>query len=249
MKALITGASSGIGRDMAKVLAKIGYDLIIVARRKDLLEELSADLDTNVIIEVCDVSKKENCMKLFEKYKDIDILINNAGFGTFGNFDETDLNTELNLIDTNIIGVHILTKLYVTEMAKRDNGKILNVASIAGFMPSGPLMSAYYASKSYVISFSKSINKELKKKKSNVKISILCPGPVNTNFNNVAGVKFGIKPLSSEYVAKYAIEKMLKNKEVIIPGIMNKLAVYGAKFGPYKLTEEFVYRNQEKKNN
>lgn len=248
MKALITGASSGIGRDIARVLANKGYELIIVARRKELLEQLKSDLRTKVIVEVCDISKKENCINLFEKYKDIDILINNAGFGTFGNFNETDLNTELNLIDTNIMAVHILSKLYVTEMEKRNYGHILNVSSIAGFMPSGPLMATYYASKSYVISLSRSINKELKKKNSNIKISILCPGPVNTNFNNVAGVKFGMKPLSSEYVAKYAIEKMLKNKEVIIPGLINKFAVYGSKFGPCKLTEEIVYRNQMRKN-
>jgi len=201
MKALITGASSGIGRDMARYLSGLGYDLVIVARRKELLEELKKDLKTNIEIEVLDVSKEEICYKIFDKHKDIDLLINNAGFGLFGEFSETDLQKEMSLIDTNIKAVHILTKLYLQEMKKKDNGKILNVASIAGFM-SGPLMAAYYASKNYIVALSSAINKELKKSKSKVRISILCPGPVNTNFNNVAGVKFGVKSLSSEYVAK-----------------------------------------------
>ncbi len=246
MKALITGASSGIGRDIARYMSNLGYDLIIVARRKDLLEELKNDLKTKVIVEVCDVSNKENCISLFNKYKDIDILVNNAGFGVFGNFTQTDLTTELNLINTNIVGLHVLTKLYSKEMEKRNKGNILNVASIAGFMP-GPLMATYYASKNYVIALSRAINKEFKKKKCNVKVSILCPGPVETNFNNVAGVKFGIKPLSSEYVAKYGVNGMLKNKEIIIPGITNKLVRLSTKIFPWKFMSGVVYHMQSSK--
>lgn len=246
MKALITGASSGIGRDMARYMSELGYDLIIVARRRELLEELSRDLKTNITIEVCDVSNKDNCMALFEKYKDIDILINNAGFGTFGTFSETDLDTEINLINTNITGLHILTKLYSIEMEKRNSGHILNVASLAGFMP-GPLMATYYASKNYVVALSRAINKELKKKNSNVRISILCPGPVNTNFNNVAGVKFGMKPLSSECVAKFGVDGMLKNKEVMIPGFTNKCARFFAKILPWSWMSGFVYNTQKRK--
>ena len=247
MKALITGASSGIGRDMAKYLSNLGYDLVIVARRKELLEDLKSNLVTNTQIEVCDVSKKENCIELFEKHKDIDVLINNAGFGVFGNFLETDLETELSLINTNISGLHILTKLYVKEMEKKGTGHILNVASLAGFMP-GPLMATYYASKNYVVALSRAINTELKKKKSKVKISILCPGPVDTNFNNVAGVRFGIKPLSSEYVAKFGIDGMLKNKEIMIPGVMNKLVRFFAKIMPWCVMENGVYNTQKSKN-
>jgi len=247
MKALITGASSGIGKDMAKYMSTLGYDLVIVARRRNLLEELSKELKTNVEIEVCDVSKVNECIDLFEKHKDIDILINNAGFGTFGNFSETDLETEISLINTNITGLHILTKLYCKEMEKKNNGHILNVGSLAGFMP-GPLMATYYASKNYVVALSRGINAELKKKKSNVRISILCPGPVNTNFFNVAGVKFGIKPLSSDFVAKFAIDGMLKNKEIMIPGVMNKCTRFFAKILPWSWLSGFVYKAQTSKN-
>jgi len=247
MKALITGASSGIGKDMAKYLSKLGYDLVIVARRKELLEELSKELNTKVEIEVCDVSSASNCETLFEKYKDIDVLVNNAGFGTFGNFDETDLSTELNMINTNIVGLHVLTKLYLKEMVKRNSGHILNVGSLAGFMP-GPLMATYYASKNYVVALSRGINKELSKKKSAVRVSILCPGPVDTNFNNVAGVKFGIKPLTSEYVAKYGIDGMFKNKEIIMPGVMNRATRILAKLVPWKVMAEGVYNTQKSKN-
>lgn len=211
-----------------------------------MLEELKNDLSTNVKIECLDVSKQENCQKLFEENKDIDILINNAGFGEFGAFDETDLNKELSMIDTNIKALHTLTKLYLTEMKKRNRGYILNVASIAGFM-SGPLMATYYATKNYVVSLSKAIDKELKKDKSNVKISVLCPGPVNTNFDNVANVRFSLKGLSSEYVAKYAIDQMLKNKMVIIPGKMMKFIYLGNKLSPSCLSLEIAYHSQKRK--
>ncbi|MCX4303373.1 MAG: SDR family NAD(P)-dependent oxidoreductase [Clostridia bacterium] len=246
MKALVTGASSGIGRDMARYLSSLGYDLVIVARRENLLEELKKDLKTNVEIEVLDVSKEENCKELFEKHKDIDLLINNAGFGLFGEFTEIDLDKEISLIDTNIKATHILTKLYAKSMKEKNKGKILNVASIAGFM-TGPLMSAYYASKNYVVELSSGINEELKKAKSNVRISILCPGPVDTNFNNVAGVRFSVKSLSSEYVAKYAIDKTLKGKEIIIPGIGIKI-LYGLnKLSPRFISTELAYHTQKSK--
>ena len=248
MKALITGASSGIGRDMARYLAKLGYDLIIVARRKDLLEQLKNDLETNVKIECMDLADSENCFKLFEENKEIDILINNAGFGDFGAFDETDLNKELSMIDTNIKAMHILSKLYLAEMKKKNCGNILNVASIAGFM-AGPLMATYYATKNYVVSLSKAINKELKKAGSSVTVSVLCPGPVNTNFDNVANVHFSLKGLSSEYVARYAIDQMLKNKKVIIPGKMMKLIYVGNKLSPTSLSLEIAYHSQKRKSN
>lgn len=246
MKALITGASSGIGRDMARYLGKKGFDLILVARRKDKLEELKSDIKTNVEIICMDVSKKENCIELFNKVKDVDILINNAGFGTFGEFDKTDLETEINMIDTNIKAVHILTKLFLQDMKAKNKGYILNVASIAGFLP-GPLMATYYSSKSYVLRLTQGINEELKKCKSNVKLSVLCPGPIKTEFQERAGVKFNTKALTSEYVAKYAIEKMLKGKEIIVPGIKIKLAKFGSKIVPDKILAKITYKMQEKK--
>ena len=246
MKALITGASSGIGRDMARYLSGLGYDLVIVARRENLLKELKNELKTNIEVEVVDVSIKESCVALYERHKDIDLLINNAGFGVFGEFTETDLDKELSLIDTNIKATHILTKLYVKNMKEKNRGRILNVTSIAGFM-TGPLMSAYYASKNYVVELSSAINKELKKDDSEVRISILCPGPVETNFNNVAGVKFAVKALSSEYVAKYAIDKTLKGKEIIIPGTLIKILYFLNKLSPRAIATDIAYHSQKKK--
>lgn len=246
MKALITGASSGIGRDMAKYLSKLGYDIVIVARRRELLEKVEKEISTNCEIEVLDVSKVKNCKSLFEKHKDIDILVNNAGFGMFGEFWTTDLEQSLNMIDTNIKALHVLTRLYVEEMKNRDSGKILNVGSIAGFM-TGPLMSEYYASKNYVVELSSGINKELKKAKSNVRVSVLCPGPVQTNFNNVAKVQFSTKGLTSDYVAKYAIDKFLKGKEIIIPGLAIKTVYAFNKILPRKLMSEFAYHTQKAK--
>lgn len=248
MKALVTGASSGIGRDMARYLSRLGYDLIIVAQREDRLIKLKEELKTNVQVVSMDLSSKENCINLYESVKeqDIDLLINNAGFGEFGNFDETDLEKEIKLINTNITAVHVLTKLFLKDMKKKDNGRILNVASVAGFAP-GPLMAAYYSSKAYVLRLSQAIYTELKKDKSNVHISVLCPGPVATEFNDVAGVKFSLKPLSSEYVAKYAIDKTLQNKLMIIPGMLNKLMRILSKISPSKLTARVVYKNQTRK--
>ena len=249
MKVLITGASSGIGRDMAKYLSELGYDLVIVARRNDLLEELKSELKTNVEIECVDISKKENCIELYERHKDIDILINNAGFGKFGKFDEIPLEQELNMIDTNIVSIQILTKLYLEEMKKKNKGYILNVASIAGLMPGGPLMATYYATKSYVTSLTCAIRKELEIDKSDVKVAVLCPGPVKTNFNNVANVKFSLDGLSSEYVAQYAIDKLLKNKKIIIPGFTIKFVNFLKRFIPINIMLYFTYFQQKKKNN
>ena len=246
MKALITGASSGMGRDMAKILSQKGYDLILVARDEKKLEEVKKQLKSETKIVVMDISKEENCKKLYEENKDIDILINNAGFGDCGHFEETSLDKDIQMIHTNIIAYHILTKLYLKEMIKKDSGKIFNVASIAGFMP-GPLMTTYYSTKNYVVRFSESIREELRRKKSKVQISILCPGPVDTNFNKVADVEFALKGLSSEYVAKYAINKFLKGKFYIVPGWKIKLARFGAKLAPASFVAKISYNMQKRK--
>lgn len=246
MKALITGASSGIGRDIAKELSEKGYELILVARDLEKLNELKSELKTNSEIVSMDVSRPENCKQLHEKYKDIDILINNAGFGDCGYFTDTNLEKEIQMINTNIIGYHVLTKLYLKDMKEKNSGKILNVASIAGFMP-GPLMATYYSTKSYVVRLSESIREELRREKSNVQISILCPGPVNTNFNKVADVQFALKGLSSEYVAKYAVENMLKGKFYIVPGWKIKLARLGAKIAPSSFVAKISYKMQRRK--
>lgn len=207
MKALITGASSGIGRDIAKELSKRGYDLVLVARDLEKLNKVKSEIkNTNIEIVGLDISTVENCKELYKNYKDIDILVNNAGFGDCGYFISTNLEKEVQMINTNIVAYHVLTKLYLKNMQEKNKGKILNVASIAGFMP-GPLMATYYSTKAYVVRLSESIREELRKEKSKVQISILCPGPVDTNFNKVANVEFALKGLSSQYVAKYAIQK------------------------------------------
>ena len=248
MKALITGASSGIGRDMARGLSEKGFDLILVARDLDKLNEVKQELKTNIEVVCMDISNVENCKKLYEEHKDIDILINNAGFGDCGYFTKTNLEKEILMINTNIVAYHTLTKLYLQDMQEKNNGTILNVASIAGFMP-GPLMATYYATKNYVVRLSEAIREELRKQKSKVQISILCPGPVNTNFNKVADVQFALKGLSSEYVAKYAIEKMLKGKFYIVPGWKIKLAKIGCKIAPTNIVEKISYNMQKRKIN
>ncbi len=246
MRALITGASSGIGRDIARELAKRGYDLVLVARDLDKLNEVKQELKTNVEVISMDISEVENCKRLHEQYKDIDILVNNAGFGDCGYFTKTNLEKEVSMINTNIVAYHVLTKLYLQDMKEKDRGKILNVASIAGFMP-GPLMATYYATKNYVVRLSEAIKEELKKQKSKVQISILCPGPVDTNFNKVADVQFALKGLSSAYVAKYAVEKMLKGKFYIVPGWKIKLAKLGCKIAPTNLVAKISYNMQKRK--
>lgn len=246
MKALITGASSGIGKDIAVNLSKLGYDVILVARKKSALKDVAKLCSTNTEIYAIDLSDIENCKTLFNKHKDIDILVNNAGFGIFGLFEDSNLDKELNMIDVNVKALHVLTKLYLNEMIKKDSGRILNVASTAAFLP-GPLMSTYYSTKSYVLKLTTAIFEELRRIKSNVKVSVLCPGPVNTNFNNVAGVKFSMKSLSSGYVAKYALKKMFKNKLVIVPGFLNKLGAIGCKFMPLKALLKIDYNIQKKK--
>ena len=185
-------------------------------------------------------------MKLYNEIKDIDILVNNAGFGDCGNFTKTDLDKELKMIKTNITAYHILTKSYLKDMKEKDSGKILNVASIAGFMP-GPLMATYYATKGYVVRLSEGIREELKKEKSKVQISLLCPGPVDTNFNNVANVKFNLKEANSQDIANYAIKKLEKGKFYIVPGLGVKLAKFGAKILPTTFMSKMAYKMQKKK--
>jgi short-subunit dehydrogenase len=248
VKALVTGASSGIGRDISVILSKKGYDLILVARRMEKLEELKHTLSTDVRTICLDLSKEEACFALYEQVKneDIDILINNAGFGIFGLFDMIDIHDELRLIDTNIKAVDILTKLFLRDFKRKDSGYILNVASSAAFLP-GPLLSSYYASKAYVLRLTQAIFEELRREGSKVYIGSLCPGPVDTEFNQTANVKMSLKGLTSQYVADYAIRQMFKRRLTIIPGTAMKLAAFFEKFVPEKLLLRIAYRMQKKK--
>ena len=249
MKALITGASSGIGLDIARYLATKKCELILVARNKEKLEEIQEQLPTKVTIIVADLSNEQRVKELYvvAKKENVDVLINNAGLGDFGYLTDTDLNKDLDQINTNIKAVHILSKHIAKDMeARGEDTYILNVASSAAFQP-GPLMSTYYATKSYVYQLSEALYYEEKKKKTKVHVSVLCPGPVDTNFNNVAGVHFGVKPQKSTYVAKYAIDKMFKNKMLIIPGIRMKLAKFFSRFLTDKQKLRIIYRIQKKK--
>lgn len=250
MKVLITGASSGIGKDIAREFAKREYNLVLVARNEEELKKLKQELEEKNKIKVqilaTDLSKVENCKEIHKKVRNVDILINNAGFGDCGNFSKTSLEKEISMINTNIVAYHTLMKLYLIDMKEKGIGKILNVASIAGFMP-GPLMSTYYATKAYIVRISEGIREELKKEKSKIQISILCPGPVNTNFNKVANVKFHLREASSKKVANYAVKKLLKGKFYIIPGLDVKLARLGAKLVPANWITKVTYMVQKRK--
>lgn len=248
MKALVTGASSGIGKEIAIYLDKLGYEVILVARNKEKLESVAKTLTHKPKIIVMDLQQVEDIKSLYVLVKndDIDILVNNAGFGLCGNFTDIELSKELEMIDINIKAVHILTKLFLKDMKRKNRGYILNVASSAAF-ESGPLMATYYSTKSYIYRLTEAINYELKKEKVNVHVSCLCPGPVDTNFNNVANVKFSVKPLKADYVAKYAVDKMFKNKLLIVPGFMVRMGVFFSRFLPLKTLLKITYKIQEKK--
>lgn len=252
MKALITGASSGMGREMAKYLSTYNYDLFLVAKDKKKLDQIFKDYKGKITTYGFDLTKEEECIKLYKtvQKENIDILINNAGFGDAGNFTETNLDKEMSMINLNIKAYHILTKLFLRDFTKRNYGRILNVASMAGFMP-GPYMATYYATKNYVVSLSLAIYEELKRDNSKVKISIFCPGPVATNFNNVAGVKFNIPQISSEYASKLAIDGMFAGKLIIVPPNM-KLNHVLSKISPTKtilgITSLVQERDSEKEN-
>lgn len=222
MIALVTGASAGIGRDIARSLAKHGINLIITARRRDRLlalkEELTSAYGVKVKVITADLTDAAQCIELHKRVKkhNIDIFINNAGLGIFGEFTETPLAKEMELIDLNIRAFHILFKLFTQDFTKRGNGYILNTASSAGFFP-GPMFSSYYASKAYVVRMSQAVYEELRARKSGVHLSVLCPGPVETEFIEKAGVSFAMKPQSSEYVAEYAVREMFGGRLMICP--------------------------------
>lgn len=248
MWALVTGASSGIGRDMARILAKRGYDLILAARREERLLELAKELPVRTEVVCCDLADAGECRRLYEfcAGKEVQILVNNAGFGLFGAFEKADLEREMQMIDTNIRAVHILTKLFLRDFVRRDDGYILNVASSAAFFP-GPLLSVYYATKSYVFRLTEAVHEELRREGSRVYIGALCPGPVRTEFDQTADVRFSVKGLSSQEVAEYAIRNMFRRKMLMIPGIVMKLAKFFGRFASEGLTVRLAYHMQKRK--
>lgn len=248
---LITGASSGIGYELAKIYAEQGEPLILVARRKAILAEFQQHYPNVEIVEM-DLSQPENAEKLFALTEQqgwfVGRLINNAGVGGFGEFVETALEQEVAMINLNIQALMILTKRYLQPMKQRNQGEILNVSSIASFMP-GPQMAVYYATKAFVTSFSKALSHELAK--TNIKISILAPGPTETGFVKAANLQNSslfdrLKTQSARDVAAYAVQH-LGRKRVIIPHWLNKLLVFSSRFAPDALLLNIVAALQKRK--
>lgn len=247
--AVITGASSGIGAEFAKRLAKEGYPLVLVARRGKRLQELAATLDTECVIMTADLSDMEQCERVIKELPQgqIEIFINNAGYGYCGEILDIENETELSMIDVNIKALHFLTKLILKEMVSWDEGYILNVASSAGLFPAGPYMTTYYATKAYVTSFTRGIAEELRRKKSKVYIGCLCPGPVDTEFNRVANVEFALPGISASYCANYAVNQMRKRKVTIIPTFQMKALAVLSRLIPTRLCVKLVARQQRRK--
>lgn len=248
MLALITGASTGLGRDMAIYLSELGYDLILTARNTKKLLELKRTLPVRVKIITADLSKPENAVRLYRTCRrmNVDLLINNAGIGAVGAFEKTSLSKELELINLNVTSLHILTKLFYRDFRKKNRGTILNVSSSAAFYP-GPLMAAYYASKTYVLNLSQSLWREIKESGSNVSISVLCPGPVQTEFNKRIGVSNSFSPADSKKVAKYAIDKTLNGRFCIVPEPKMKFSIAASAFLPAVIKSKIVYNIQSGK--
>lgn len=245
--ALITGASSGIGYALAKVFAFHRYNLILVSRNAEKLNELASVLkaqygiSVEIIIE--DLSKAGAANRVFEKVANmkltVDVLINNAGVGVVGFFHETELIRDIEMIQLNISALTEMTKLFSREMVRRGKGKILNVGSTGAFAP-GPFIAVYYATKAYVLSFSRAISKELKQ--CGVTVTALCPGAVKTNFCKTAGKRDMPGAMEASVVAEAAYRGLLKNKKVIIPGILNKILVRL----PQGLVSTINFKNQRK---
>lgn len=266
---LITGASSGIGYELAKIYSQNNYNLILVARRKEKLEilkkEILEKINKNIKITIIerDLSKNNSSFELYNEIKnknlEVNILINNAGIGIYGkflNFSKEEMEKNNEMTNLNITTLVELTKLYLNEFSENGNKnkiyKILNVASIAGFLP-GPLMANYYATKSYVVSFTEAIREEIISSGiKNIKISLLCPGPTSTEFEKSSnaeksGIFTKLKVMTPEKVAKITFNKFNKGKEIIIPGIFNKISVFTIRFLPRKVVVKMARKIQEKK--
>lgn len=245
--AVITGASAGLGVEFAKRLSAKGYRLILVARRKERLQKLADHLKAECEVIAADLTRESECARVYDliKDKEIEIFINNAGFGDCGRFTETSLDKEMDMIQLNIKAVHFFTKRILQNMQKRNSGYILNVASCAGLMPAGPYMATYYATKAYVTSFTRAVAEELRECGSHVYVGCLCPGPVNTEFNQVANVKFLMRGISPGYCVRYALNKMARRKVVIIPAFIMKWAMCFGKFLPGNIYVRLAAKQQK----
>lgn len=248
--AIVTGASSGLGFEFAKQLSNMGYKIVLVARRRGKLEQIQKILKTESIVFEADLGKTEECIRLMEETKklDIEVLVNNAGFGDCGRFYETDANKDLAMIDVNVSAVHLLMKMMLQRMKSRSSGgDILNVASSAGLFPAGPYMATYYATKAYVTSLTRAVARELEEEQSEIYVGALCPGPVDTEFNDVADVEFALKGISAKKCVSYAIDQMFKKRVIIIPTLRMKVVCYGSKLIPSRQVVAMTGRQQKKK--
>lgn len=246
---LITGASGGIGKELAILFAKDGFNLVLVARSKENLmkvkNEIESFSDGSIQIYSKDLSKEDEIIALQNELSSnniqIDYLVNNAGFGLFGEFVNTSLDEELNMIDLNIRTVTHLTKLFIKGMVERNKGGVMNIASTAAFQP-GPLMSVYYATKAYVLSFSEALSNEMKG--TNIKITAVCPGATETNFGNRASMNesklFQSGVGNVKDVARIAYEGFNKGKTIVIPGTTNKVLANSVRFMPRKMVTSVV---------
>lgn len=246
--ALITGASSGLGMELSRMLASKGWALIVVARRRERLESLAQELKVPVKIICADLSKREGLETVFSQTagERVDLLVNNAGFGAYGEFAGADLDRDLEMIDVNCKALHALTRHFLPQMLRRDSGAVLNIASVAGFL-SGPMMSTYYATKSYVLTLTKSIAGELRYMGSKVHVCAICPGPFDTEFNSVANVRFALRGMDCKTVAEAALRGLQTRKTVIYPGLMVKLAKLGTRLAPDELVSRVCLKMQLKK--
>lgn len=240
--ALVTGASSGIGYEISRILASDGHDLVLVARREENLRQLSHYLQREYKVHVtyiaADLSDPASAQRIYDAVKaqniPIDILVNNAGTGSWGAFTKLDADRDLKILQTNIVALTQLTKLFSRDMVKRGLGKILNIGSVSGFMP-GPFMAVYHASKAYVLSFSLALRAELKG--TGVSVTAFCPGPTSSEFHQVAGtldlpILKRVNMMGSAQVARLAIKAMHKRKAVEVPGTLNKLMSFLPRFFP-----------------
>ncbi len=254
--AFVTGASMGIGYELARELASHHYDLFLVARSADLLAEHSAKFEqafgvraVTAAMDLADRASWENVYRQArEEFGFVDIVVNNAGFGICAPFAEVELDQFLNMIDLNIGALTALTHAFLRDMLDTGRGKILNVASVAGFFP-GPYMAVYYATKAYVVNFSLALNQEVKSR--GVLVSALCPGPTRTHFGERAGLQdsvlFTVMASTPTQVARAAYRGLMRNRPLIVPGMLNKLSVLSARFTPRSLAMNLISWMQLKK--
>lgn len=249
----ITGASSGIGREFARRYARLGFRLILTARRRDRLEQLAAELNgqyrTDCRILTADLEQERECTRLCQELADerIDILINNAGFGVCGSFLETEAAQELSMVKVNVLAMHTLCKFAVQKMQAQGFGTVLNVASSAGLLPGGPFMAGYYATKAYVVSLTRGVAEELRQQHSPVYVCALCPGPVNTEFNDRAGVIFALKGITPELCVEEAMRGMLHGRTIIVPSALMRAATTAQKLVPMPVLMPILAHQQKKK--